>query len=91
MSEDSFRPWLTSTHKVLKNNVIQLGRGSASSLQKVNDVLSPPLTMISSIKSLSLILYLTFPNKSISALLHRRSRESSTLLIFLAGYFAELK
>lgn len=52
-------------HKLLKKYTILVARGAATSFLKNHDVLSSPLTMIYSIKSLPLTLYLTSSNGSV--------------------------
>lgn len=57
-------------HKILKKNAsFKWGKEQQEAFQKVKDVLSSPLAMISHVKSLSLTFYLISTDKSIDTLL----------------------
>lgn len=62
--------------KFLKKNMpFMWGEEQHVSFQKVKDILSSPLTMISPIKSLPLTIYLTSINKFVGALLVQEVEE----------------
>lgn len=68
-----------------------MGRGAGESFQKVKDMLSLPLIMISPIKSLPLTLYVIFTNKSISALLAQEVEAIEHFYIILVDHFQVLR
>lgn len=67
---------LKQFHKLLKQDVLfHQGEEQQKAFQRVNDVLTSTLAIISLVECLSLTLYLTSTNKSIGALLAQEVEE----------------